>query len=69
MSGKPIDFSKYKPCRVWQRRDGSVGISFGDPAAGPHYQCDFGDFIEIAEAMASAFNAHDFAPSEADLTP
>lgn len=60
------EISKYKPCVAKERRDGSVYISFGNPVSGPHYQCDFGDDIEIAEAVAKAFNAHKFtspAPS------
>lgn len=60
------DISKYQPCVVGERRNGTVWISFGDPSAGPHYQCDFGSNIEIADAVAKAFNAHNFttpAPS------
>jgi hypothetical protein len=61
------DFNKYKPCVVNERRDGSVYISFGNPRVGAHYQCDFGDDLAIAEAVATAFNAYEFqAQSEGE---
>jgi hypothetical protein len=62
------EISKYKPCKVGERRNGTVWISFGDPESGPHYQCDFGEDIEIANAVANAFNAHNFTTPE-PVTP
>lgn len=56
---------RYRPCKVGQRRDGSMWISFGDPKSGPHYQTDFGSNFEIAKAVETAFNTAVSAPPPA----
>lgn len=47
------------PAVAKQRSDGSVLMSFGDPAKGPHEQFDFHGSIDLAQAIAAAYsNCH-----------
>lgn len=43
------------PAVAKERGDGSVLMSFGDPAKGPHEQFDFHGSIDLARAIAAAY--------------
>lgn len=44
------------PAVAKERADGTVLMSFGDPAKGPHEQFDFQGSIQLAEAIAAAYS-------------